>query len=83
MWAKMGMMERESIKMDAKPENVFSVCLTLVVLCLILSSLSYCQNNDRLIAEALKNGQDPLLVNCAFKANLNNLNLQACQNVRK
>lgn len=62
-------------------ENVFTICTALVLITLILSGLSYCQNNDRLIAEALKSGVDPFTIQCAFKANPNNqYPSAACQN---
>lgn len=64
-------------------EQIGIMCFSLVMITLILSSLSYCQNNDRLIAEALKSGQDPQAIQCAFKANLNTVSSPACLNYRR
>lgn len=62
-------------------ERVWAVCFSLIIITLILASLSYCQNNDRLIAETLKSGVDPMAVHCAFKPSPNTQYPSlACQN---
>lgn len=52
-------------------ENTFWITLwrsVLIALCIIVAIMAGCtMNNDRLIAEAIKNGADPIAANCAFE----------------